>query len=111
MDILVVVAHGEQAQPVILLGQGPARQGGNQVVLVRSNVLVLVHQYPAETRQQSRPVLVGLAGRQALTSQEGRRLLHQLPEIPFVQAVCAPGEAGAHQPHGQGVAGQYRKLQ
>ena len=52
IDILIVVTHCEEAELVVCVGKRSACQGGNQFVLIRANVLVLVYQYPAKGRQQ-----------------------------------------------------------
>ena len=69
VDVLVVVAHREETEFVVGFRPGSASQGGNHFVLLGSDVLVLVDQYPAETGQQPFPMLVRFLGRQALSPQ------------------------------------------
>ena len=107
VDVLVVVTHGKQAEFVVLVGQGAAGQGRDQLVLLRADVLVFVHEYPAETGQQPRPLLIGVVRRQPGAPQQVHRLPEYLSEGVVVQAFRAPAEAGTHQPHGKAVTGEH----
>ena len=98
----VVVSHRKEAELVVLLGESPAREGGDQLVLLQADVLVLVNQYPAEARQQPRTVLVRFVRRQSFAAQQGCGLSQYFLEIPFVQTVCTSRETGANQPHSNG---------
>ena len=111
VDVLVVVADGEQAEAGVLLGEGSAGQCGDEVVLIAGDVLILVDEYPPEPRQQARPGLLGFFGFEPLAAQQGGRLPEDLSE-PLVE-VCVglpvrlAREAGADEPHGEGVAGEH----
>ncbi len=87
VDGPVVVALGEEAEFVVGVGQGQVGQGGDQIMLVGADVLALVHQYPAKSRQLPRSPLVGLVGLQAVAVQQGRGLAEHILEIALVQRV------------------------
>ena len=65
IDVLIIVAHREKAQLIVFFSKSSAGQRGDQTVLIRTYILVLVHQYPAEACQQARPHFVRLIGRQS----------------------------------------------
>ena len=90
----------------VLVAQAPSRQCGDQLVLLETDVLVFVHQYPPEARQQPRAVLVRIFDRQPFAAQQRHCLPDYLAERVVVQ-IRASFEAGAHQPHGQSVAGEH----
>ena len=69
IDILIVIADREQGELAGIFLERSPRQGRYQFVLVRPYILVLVHQYPAEPRQQTLAEVVRLLGRQALSAQ------------------------------------------
>ena len=80
IDVLVVVAHREDRELAIPVLQGPAGQRRDQLVLVRVDVLVLVHQDPAKAREEPLALLVRFLRDQTLPAQQGHRLLHHLAE-------------------------------
>ena len=105
VDVLVVVAHREQAELVVFVGQRSASQGGDQFVLLFVYILVFVHQYPAEAGQEPRSVLVQLLRRQSVAAQQRHRLAHHFLKGVVVQSFRAVAEAGADQAHGETMAG------
>ena len=106
VNVLVVVTNGEQGE---LAGVLPERSPGErryQVILVRTDVLVFIHQDPAEPSQKPLPPFVRLLRRQTLAAQKFHRAADHLAEHLGVGTLCPAGEAGAGQPHRQGMASQ-----
>ena len=67
--VLVVVADREQAEPAVLVLGGPPGDGGDQFVLVRPDVLVLVDQDPAVSLDQRVAPRLGLVGGESVAPQ------------------------------------------
>ena len=108
VDVLVVVADREQGELLVAVLEGPARDGGDQRELLRTEVLVLVDEHVAEPAQQPRTGLVGVLRRQPAAVQQRDGLLHHVAEGVVVERVGAADEAGADQAHGEAVTPEHR---
>ena len=108
IDVLIVVPHGEQAEFVVFVGEGAARQRRDQGVLFGADVLIFVHEDPAEPRQQTCPVLVRIVRRQPFAAQHIHGLAQHRVERIVVQPLGAAAETGADQAHGESVTRQDR---
>ena len=110
IDVLVVVSHGKEGEFAGVLVQAAPGQGRDQLVLIGINILVLVNQDPAETRQQLLPPPVGLLHQQILPPQHVHcatdHLLERCVVGWMVGTFQPPTETGACQPHGQPMAGE-----
>ncbi|EXI70724.1 MAG: hypothetical protein AW07_03854 [Candidatus Accumulibacter sp. SK-11] len=110
VDVLIVVTDRKKVQARIRRCLVAPRQGADQRVLLWSDVLVFVHQDPAQAAQKSLALFVGVLGGQFVAAQQRHRLLaHGLQrglETAVGEQPLAAGEAGANQPHRQGVTGQ-----
>jgi hypothetical protein len=74
VDVLVIVADGEEIQARVLVASAAPGEGADQFVLLRPDVLVLVDQNPAEAAQQALALFVGLLWRQLIAAQQRDRL-------------------------------------
>ena len=108
VDVLVVVTDREERELAVPVLQGPAGQRRYQLVLIRVDVLVLVHENPAKSRKKPLALLVRLLREQPLAPQQRHRLPHHLLERLAVGAFRPTAEARAGQPHGKAVAGEHR---
>ena len=95
VDVLVVVADGEERELAVLVLPRAPGQRRDQVVLRRIDILILVHQDPAEPGQEPVPLLVGFLRRQALATQQRHRTAHHFVEHAVVGSLRAAGEARA----------------
>ena len=108
IDVLIVVPHGEQAEFVVFVGEGAACQRRDQCVLSGADVLIFVHEDPAEPRQQTCPVFVRIVWRQPFPTQQVHGLAQHRVERIVVRPLGAATETGADQAHGEPVARQDR---
>ena len=69
VDILIVIAYRKERELAILILQRASRQGRNQLVLVLTDVLVFVYEYPAETRKKAFTLIVYLLRLQPIAVQ------------------------------------------
>ena len=107
VDVLVVVADGEERELAVLVLPRAPSERRDQVVLRPVDVLILVHQYPAEPCQKPLPLLIGLFRQQALAAQQRCRAAHHLIEHLVVGSLGPASEARAREPHGEPVAGEH----
>ena len=113
VDVLVVVAHGQDAQFLVGFIPGAAGQRRDQVVLLLLNVLVLVHQDPPESGHDAVPLLVGLrtVGALALQNSGGldENVVEEVGLCPAAgwHSLLAAREGPAGDAHGKGVAGHH----
>ena len=108
VDVLVVVADGEQGELARVVFQRAAGQRRYQLVLLPADILVLVDQNPPEAREQALAALVRLLRRQLLAAEQRDGTAHHVPEHLVVRALRPAGEAPARQAHGKRVAGEHR---
>ena len=108
VDVLVVVADRKQAEAAVLVFGGPPCDGGDQLVLVRSDVLVLVHQDPAVSLDQRVAPRLGLVGGDSVAPQQSDCLLEDPVELLLRNVSGLPGKARPDQAHGQPVTGGHR---
>ncbi len=110
VDVLVVVAHGEEVEPPARLPPGASCQCRYEIVGVLVDVLVLVDEQPREAGKELLPQLIGVLGVFALALQVPGCLQEDLLEYPVSLPVifCAAVLVGAaSEPHGQGMAGEH----
>ena len=89
------------------LGGSPC-DGGDQFILVRSDVLILVDQDPAVSLDQRVALRLGLIAGEPIAPQQRDRLLEDLVEFSLRDVSGLPGEARPDQAHGQPVTGRHR---
>ena len=104
VDVLVVVTYREESELAILLVQGSSREGRNQFVLFRVDVLILVHQDPAEAGEKAFAPLVGLLLREVFAAQLGYRLPHHFLERLAGRTFGPSAEARSGEAHRKAVA-------
>ena len=80
IDVLIVVAHREQGEPACIVFQRPAGESRNQLVLLQTDILILVHEDPPEAREQTLAALVRFFRRQLLAAEQRNRAAHDVPE-------------------------------
>ena len=108
IDVLVVVADGEQAELALLVLQAAADDRGDEFVFVGPDVLVFIDQNPPKPGQQAIALLVGFLGRQSFTLEQRQGVAQHLFEVVVSPLIRVILPACADQAHGEGMAGQHR---
>ena len=104
VDVLVIIAHGQDRQPQVGVVERPARNRADHVVLRRVDILVFVHQNKLEPGEKSISHLIRLEPSRALLALEQLgRVLDQRIEVDFVR--CLPRVGIAQQAHREPVVG------
>ena len=106
IDVLVVVAHREEAEPQVGIVQRAPGDGGDQGVLFAADILIFVDQNPAIALDQRIALCLGLGPAEAFAVQLPHGRHHDAVEIVVIAAGAR--EAGADQPHRQRMAGRNR---
>ena len=75
VNVLVVVADGEEVDTAIFIAARATSKCRNQRVLFRRDILILINQNPAEAGQQALALLVGVLRRQAAALEQADRCL------------------------------------
>ena len=108
VDVLIVVAYREEGELAILIFKRPTGKGRYQRVLICGDVLVFIHQDPAESRKKSLPPLVRFLRLQSLAPQQFySRAQHISKRIVVDRLAFTILKTDADQSHGKCVTGKH----
>ena len=96
---------------MVLVPLGPTGQRRDEAVFQLLDVLVLVHQDPAESRQQPLPLFVCFVRSHAPALEQLYRFLENIVEDGLglsLRLFYRTGECRPRQSHGEGMTGKHR---
>src|SRR5690606_7803820 len=107
--VLVVVADRQDGQSGVAVLRGAPREGTDQLVLDRVDILVFVDQYVTVSRQQTFAQLIAVLDSGDIRTaplQQRQRVFQNAVERLLLAQFDLLGQAGSGEPQRQGVVGE-----